>query len=292
MPCSSYVRAAMVAACAPGLLPATASAQKPTKVNLPVVSGTTTAGETLTTTNGTWNNAPTSYAYNWLRCDTAGAACVQIAGAKAETYTLTAAEVGATVRASVHAKNATGTTTAKSKPTAVVAAAHDDDPPPPPPTGGLSVSGNKLLNESGNVVQLHGVNYPGTEYACIQGWGIFDGPSDDASVAAIRSWNSNVVHLGLNEDCVLGINGVKAAYGGENYLGAVVEYVNRLHAHGMYAEVSLMWAAPGTQKAQDHPPILDADHAPAALRAIANAFKDDPRTFIGLQSEPHDIGWA
>jgi hypothetical protein len=60
----------------------------------------------------------------------------------------------------------------------------------------------------------------------------------------------------------------------------------------MYAEISLMWAAPGTQKAQDHPPILDADHSPAALKAIANAFKGDPDTFIGLQSEPHDITWA
>ena len=53
-----------------------------------------------------------------------------------------------------------------------------------------------------------------------------------------------------------------------------------------------MWAAPGTQQALDHPPILDADHSPAALKAIANAFKDDPNTFFGLQSEPHDISWA
>ena len=53
-------------------------------------------------------------------------------------------------------------------------------------------------------VRLHGVNYSGTEYACIQGWGIFDGPCDDASVAAIRSWNANVVHIGLNEDCIAG----------------------------------------------------------------------------------------
>src|SRR5918912_1330121 len=60
----------------------------------------------------------------------------------------------------------------------------------------------------------------------------------------------------------------------------------------MYAEVSLMWAAPGTKQALDHPAILDADHAPAALKAIANAFKNDPNTFIGLQSEPHAITWA
>src|SRR5256714_626050 len=111
-------------------------------------------------------------------------------------------------------------------------------------------------------------------------------------VAAIASWHSNVVHIGLNEDCILGINGVSAAYSGANYMNAIVAFVNRLHAHGLYAEVSLMWAAPGTQQALDHPPILDADHAPAALAAIANAFKADPKTFIGLQSEPHAISWA
>ena len=141
---------------------------------------------------------------------------------------------------------------------------------------------------SGHTVQLHGVNHSGPEYACIQGWGIFDGPSDDASVTAISSWNSNVVHIGLNEDCILGINGVQAAYAGANYMNAIVAYVNQLHAQGLYAEISLMWAAPGTQKAHDHPAILDADHSPAALKAIANAFKNDPNTIIGLQSEPHD----
>ena len=61
---------------------------------------------------------------------------------------------------------------------------------------------------------------------------------------------------------------------------------------GLYAEISLMWAAPGAQRAQGHPPILDQDHAPAALAAMGNAFKADPNTIIGLQSEPHNISWA
>jgi hypothetical protein len=154
------------------------------------------------------------------------------------------------------------------------------------------VVGKQLLDGNDNPVQLHGVNYSGTEYACIQGWGIFDGPSNAAMVQAIRSWNANVVHIGLNEDCILAINGVSSQYSGSNYMNAIVNFVNLVHQNGMYAEVSLMWAAPGTQQALDHPPILDSDHAPAALKAIANAFKNDPKTFIGLQSEPHAITWA
>ena len=53
-----------------------------------------------------------------------------------------------------------------------------------------------------------------------------------------------------------------------------------------------MWAAPGTQHSTGHPRILNQDHSPAALRAIANAFENDPNTIIGLQSEPHEISWA
>ena len=91
---------------------------------------------------------------------------------------------------------------------------------------------------------------------------------------------------------MLGINGVPPAYAGANYMNALVAFVNRLHAHNLYAEVSLMWAAPGGQQALDHPPILDQDHSPAAWTVIANTFKTDPNVIFGLQSEPHDISWA
>jgi endoglucanase len=252
----------------------------------PSISGTAQVGQTLTASNGSWTGtAPISYADQWQDCDSAGANCTSIAGATGSTYTVASGDQSHTVRVRVTGTNSAGSSSAMSAQTAVVQGT-------PPPSGGLHVSGNRLLDANGNLVRLHGVNYSGTEYACIQGWGIFDGPSDDASVAAIRSWNANVVHIGLNEDCILGINGAPAAYSGSNYMNAIVAYVNRLHAHGMYAEVSLMWAAPGSQQALDHPPILDADHAGAALQAIANAFKNDPNTFIGLQSEPHAITWA
>jgi len=154
------------------------------------------------------------------------------------------------------------------------------------------VVGNQLLDGNNNVLHLHGVNYSGTEYACVQGWGIFDGPSDDTMINALASWHIDVVHMGLNEDCILGINGVQGQYSGAYYMNAIVGFVNRLHQHGIYAEISLMWAAPGSQQAQGHPRILDQDHSPAALQVIGNAFKNDPMTFIGLQSEPHDISWA
>src|SRR5690349_21664005 len=53
---------------------------------------------------------------------------------------------------------------------------------------GLRVSGNHIVDQGGQLVRLFGVNRSGTEYACIQGNGIFDGPNDDTSLASIRTW--------------------------------------------------------------------------------------------------------
>ena len=61
---------------------------------------------------------------------------------------------------------------------------------------GLHVAGHRLLDGAGHTVTLRGVNRSGTEYACIQGWGIFDGPSDAASIRAITSWHVNFVRVG------------------------------------------------------------------------------------------------
>ncbi len=150
---------------------------------------------------------------------------------------------------------------------------------------GLHVQGNRLLDGAGQPVVLHGVNRSGTEYACIQGWGLFDGPNDAASVRAMASWHVNFVRVPLNEDCWLGINGVKRAYGGADYRRAIVDYVNLLHRYGMYVELSLIWAAPGRQRATTQPVAPDADHAPAVWRGLARAFRRDPDVILAPWGE-------
>ncbi|MBV9646451.1 MAG: cellulase family glycosylhydrolase [Candidatus Eremiobacteraeota bacterium] len=156
---------------------------------------------------------------------------------------------------------------------------------------GIRVSGNHLVDGNQNVVHLQGVNRSGTEYACIQGWGIFDGPSDAKSVAAIASWNSNIVRVLLNEDCWLDINGVKQQYAGANYQSAIVNYVNLLHSYGMYAEVSLMFGAPGNNQATYQPPAPDEDHAPAMWSSMAATFKSDPNVILAPWGET-TVDWT
>ena len=157
--------------------------------------------------------------------------------------------------------------------------------PKPKPAKGLHVSGNRLLDAKNRLVRFHGVNRAGTEYACIQGWGIFDGPSDARSVAAIAAWHVNVVRIPLNEGCWLALNGVDPALSGMVYRKAIVDYVRLLHRHGMYAELSLMWAAPGTYRATYQSGSPDADHSPAMWASMAQMFRNDPNVILAPWGE-------
>jgi endoglucanase len=155
----------------------------------------------------------------------------------------------------------------------------------PPSHGGLRVVGSHLVDGRGRPVILRGVDRSGTEYACIQGWGIFDGPSTAASVKAIASWDVNFVRVPLNEDCWLGINGVKRAYGGAAYRKAIVRYVKLLQRNGIYVELSLIWAAPGKYTATYQPGSPDESHAPKAWASLAKTFRRDPDVILSPWGE-------
>lgn len=76
-----------------------------TNLTPPVITGTAQQGQTLTTSQGTWDfdEDYLTYAYQWLRCDAAGANCVDIVGSTTLTRLLTAADVGFRLRSEVTA---------------------------------------------------------------------------------------------------------------------------------------------------------------------------------------------
>jgi endoglucanase len=156
----------------------------------------------------------------------------------------------------------------------------------------VQVVGDRLVDAAGRPIRLLGVNRAGTQDACIQGWGFFDGPSDDASIAAMAAWHINAVRVPINEDCWLGINGVDPALSGPAYQRAIIAYVNRLHAHGLLVVLSLFTVAPGAQPSTDGLPMVDYDHGPTLWYWVARAFRYDPGVLFDLYNEPHDIGWS
>ena len=156
----------------------------------------------------------------------------------------------------------------------------------------VRVAGNALVDEQGAPVRLLGVNRAGTEYACAQGWGHFDGPVDASALSRIASWGGNAVRVPLNESCWLGTGGVSTTWGGASYRTAIREYVQRLHGAGMLVVLDLHWAAPGDRLATGQIKMADADNAPAFWRSVATAFKDDTAVIFDVYNEPHDISWA
>lgn len=92
---------------------------RPVCTVLPAVTGTTTSGQTLTCSTGTWvGNATITYTYQWYRTDTA------ISGATASTRVLAAGDVGHRMSCRVTARTTSDrsiTTTVGSAKTAVVA---------------------------------------------------------------------------------------------------------------------------------------------------------------------------
>ncbi len=131
------------------------AAGKTTPVNTaaPTISGTATVGQTLTTSDGTWSNAPTSYAYQWLRCNGGGNSCVSIANATQKTYVLVAADDGHAIAAKVTATNSDGSTAAESAATSAVAPATSSGTPKVtdrPIISGTPTVGHVLTSDQGS----------------------------------------------------------------------------------------------------------------------------------------------
>ena len=75
--------------------------------------GSPSTGETLTASLGAWTGTPPiSYAAAWHRCDAAGAGCAAVGGQTTQTYAVTTADIGSTLRFVVTATNGEGTVSA------------------------------------------------------------------------------------------------------------------------------------------------------------------------------------
>jgi hypothetical protein len=131
------------------LLTTAAFAAAPVNSTPPTISGTAKEGQTLTASNGTWQNSPTAYQYQWQRCDAAGASCSPVPGAIEKTYLLSSADVGHTMRVRVLAVNADGAAPARSEPTARVTASGSPRNTARPTISGVAKVGEELTADEG-----------------------------------------------------------------------------------------------------------------------------------------------
>jgi hypothetical protein len=107
----------------------------------PVVTGTAAVNQTLASSHGSWNGAPTGYSFQWQRCSASGSGCANIAGATASTYKLTTADGSHTVRSTVRATNVNGASPATASATSPVVV------PVPAATAAPSLSGVAAIHK-------------------------------------------------------------------------------------------------------------------------------------------------
>jgi hypothetical protein len=126
----------------------------PVNTAAPTISGNTTQGQTLSEAHGSWTNTPTSYAYQWEDCGTAGSNCSAIAGATNQTYTLTSSDVGDTIRVQETASNSSGASSAASSAASGVVQPVSASPTmpsnsSPPVVSGTTTAGQTLTTSAG-----------------------------------------------------------------------------------------------------------------------------------------------
>ena len=246
------------------------------------------------------------------------------------SYLVTSGDLGHTLRVTVEASNAWGTRSATSRATAVIARPTAPSPipgpvrvqfpppppvpvqlPAPPPVGsssspfGLFVSGDRLVNSAGQIVQLHGVNRSGHRIRVHPGrrdlrWRRPQRRRPDrlpdrgdgrrnGRVAHQRRPDRSQRGL-LAGDQRLGHHQLGRGFGA-NYIDAIVGYVHLLHQYGIYAELSLVWAAPGDQQATYQNDAPDEDNSPAMWTSMAQTFKNDPNVILAPWGET-TVDWS
>jgi endoglucanase len=162
----------------------------------------------------------------------------------------------------------------------------------------LHALGNKLVDDAGHTVTLRGVNRSSPETLCM-GTGLtsfFYGPTDAASVTAIKSWGSNVVRIPLNEDCWLGRNGFPLSLTAGDYRGQLAAYTRLIEAAGLYVILDVHFAETtgllGVNASTGAAPMLDAAHGVELWQSLAATFKNDTGVLFDLYNEAHDVNWA
>ncbi len=159
----------------------------PTNTALPKVTGTTTAGKTLTVSTGSWTAlGGDTVTRQWERCDSSGANCAAITGATKSTYVLTAADATGKIVVHVTATGLGGPSSVDSAATAAIAAAPAPVPGVPTVSGTLTV-GKTLTGAHGTWTNV--TTYTYAWYRC----------SDSAgnSCAAIAGATSSTYKLAV-----------------------------------------------------------------------------------------------
>ena len=121
----------------------------PANLAAPTVDGNAEENDVLAADVGIWSKVPSSYAYQWQRCDGAGAACANVAGATGATIALGHDYVGSTFRVAVVGTNASGSSQAVASAATAPVTASVPVNQTPPAIDGVAQEGELLVADPG-----------------------------------------------------------------------------------------------------------------------------------------------
>ncbi len=177
----------------------------------------------------------------------------------------------------------------------------------PNPALAVKIAGGKLVDATGKVIQLRGMDCFGLETTAVHKWSPnnpwgdngCNGPPDWNVIRNV--WKANAIRLPLNEASWLGYmcydyDGTPHDPDpGKNYQATVMTAVNAITAQGMAVILDAHWTAPnftmlngtvGPLTPMGQGPMTNTDHSIDFWKSIATTFKDFPNVIFDLYNEP------
>ena len=179
----------------------------------PLEDGTTLTAVPAAPVNNNPGAAVTN-TYQWMRCDAAGANCVDIGGATSESYTVQSADIGFRLRVRQIATSSDGSASAISDATPTVVAAAPDNVAPPSisPIGAITI-GQTLTADEGTWLGSQPMTFAYQWYRCTG--------TDLASCTVAIAGETATTYLLRSEDLD---KYIRVLVTGSNSLGTASEY--------------------------------------------------------------------
>jgi endoglucanase len=131
---------------------------------------------------------------------------------------------------------------------------------------------NKIVDETGEVRILRGVNRSGFDYDKT-GAGICE-----KEIAYICSqWKAQIIRLPFNQDWIMRDPAYRA------FLEVIIGWINN---NGAYALLDLQW-----RNTTDKIPPIPDEEAVSMWRMLAEKYKDNPAVLYDIHNEAHDTSW-
>lgn len=158
----------------------------------------------------------------------------------------------------------------------------------------LHVEGNKIVNESGEVVVLRGANIENWQW----GWHSFADKSDAIAYERLAipiftadpptGWGANVVHLDVAAQPIID--------GDSDYLAVIDEMVELAKANNAYTVMSMRYEDVVFDTSEPNDTLLVEPQWPTqtiedGVAALATIYANEPAVLYILGSEPRNIEW-